>query len=468
MSGRRCFNCMDELRGSVKICPKCGFDNSRPNQPAHALPCGTALQNRYIIGRMLGQGGFGITYIGFDYKMEIPVCVKEYFPTGGVMRRPGSTAVYWSPGTSGNEMKQGREILVKEARKAVKLRELDSVVKVWDVFYENETAYIVMEYINGMTLKEYLMKRDRVMDLKECLEVLGPVIRDLQEVHKIGIIHRDISPDNIMIREDGKVKLLDLGAAKDMTKGKETLPEEEQTRLTDHPRAGEGTITKLDDPSSLVAKRGFSPPEQCTGKGEIGPWTDVYAMCATIYWCLTGNILPDVMERVMEGDKELSFPESVPSKTASVLKHGLEMNPNRRIKDCEELLKELDPGSVTPPPPYLKYVLAALAIAIIAAIIVFVIPHPPQPGEELAKLTRKAEKGDAQAQNDLGFAYYKGEETEQDFETAVIWFTKSAKEGFAEGLNNLGDCYWYGIGVEQDYAKARECYKEAAEQNNAE
>ena len=468
MPSRHCYNCMNELIGSVKICPKCGFDNSRSNQPAQALPCGTILHGRYLIGRMLGQGGFGITYIGYDYTLEITVCIKEFFPAGVVMRHPGSTLVYWRPDPVGAAMEDGKKVLEKEARKAVKIRELDSIVKVWDVFYENETAYIVMEYINGVTLKEYLMKRARVMDINECLEVLGPVMRDLQEVHKIGIIHRDISPDNIMIREDGKVKLLDLGAAKDMTKKKEPSEEERHASQPDDPRAEKGTLKELDDPSTLVAKKGFSPPEQYTDKGEIGPWMDVYAMCATIYWCMTGKLIPDAIERSMEGDKELQFPESVPTRTASVLKHGLEMKPSKRIRDCEELLKELIPPP-PPPPSKLKYMLAALAIVVVAAGIIIGSVFPQG---NLEKLKKKAEKGDAAAQNDLGFAYYKGEyngeETEQDSETAVLWFTQSAKQGFAEGQNNLGDCYFYGKGVERNYTKAAEWYTKAAEQKNAE
>ena len=311
MPTRRCFKCMNELSGTTPICPKCGFDNTHPAQSSPAaLPCGTVLHERYMIGRMLGQGGFGITYIGFDYTLETPVCIKEFFPVGGAMRSPGSTHVYWGTDTTGAAMKQGRETFVKEARKAVKVRSLGSVVNVWDVFYENETAYIVMEYISGVTLKDYLIRRGRVLDVKECTELLLPVIHDLQGVHEKGIVHRDISPDNLMIREDGRVMLLDLGAAKDLSKGSTQS-------------------------SQLVAKRGFSPPEQYTEKGEIGPWTDVYAMCATIYWCMTGKTIPEAMERML-GDA-IEYPDSLPPAWAEVLRRGLEMNSNDRINDMCKL-----------------------------------------------------------------------------------------------------------------------------------
>ena len=315
MPSRHCHNCMNELTGSTLICPKCGFDNSRPNQPAQALPCGTILQARYLIGRMLGQGGFGITYIGYDYTLEIPVCIKEFFPSGGAMRGPyGSSKIYWSSDSTGASMKQGRETFVKEARKAAKVRGLASVVNVWDVFYENDTAYIVMEYIKGVTVKEYLVKRGSVMEPKECIDLFEPVIHDLQDVHDRGIVHRDISPDNLMLSEDGKIKLLDLGAAKDLSKG-----------------TGQS--------STLVAKKGFSPPEQYTEQGNIGPWTDVYAICATIYWCMTGKVIPEALERLM-GDT-LSIPESIPGNMASVLRHGLEIKPENRTRDLKELVSEL-------------------------------------------------------------------------------------------------------------------------------
>ena len=317
MTVKHCCNCMNELSGEVKICPKCGFDNSRYVQPDEALPCGTVLNNRYLIGRMIGQGGFGLTYIGYDNTLGMtPVCIKEYFPAGGAMRgQDGSTRVYWSSGSTGAALKEGRETFVEEAKKAARVRILDSVVSVWDVFNENDTAYIVMEYIKGVTLKDYLKKRGTVMDSEECLGLLLPVIRDLQKVHEKGIVHRDISPDNLMVREDGKILLLDLGAAKDLLKGSE------QSTL-------------------LITKKGFSPPEQHIEGMPIGSWTDVYAMCATIYWCMTGKMLPDVLYRV--SDETLEFPKGMPEAMKEVLEHGLRTIAAERIQDMKELEKELE------------------------------------------------------------------------------------------------------------------------------
>ena len=370
MITRRCYNCMNELGENVQLCPVCGYDNSSPAQPPQALSCGTVLRDRYLIGKMLGQGGFGITYIGYDNTLDTPVCIKEFFPSGGAMRgNDGSGRVYWSAGSTGAARQQDRETFVKEARKAVKVRNLASVVKVWDVFYENDTAYIVMEYIKGITLKDYLVKRGKLMGLEECIDLLLPVIRDLKGVHDSGIIHRDISPDNLMIREDGKVMLLDLGAAKDMSKG-----------------SGQSSM--------MVAKKGFSPPEQYTERMSIGPWTDVYAMCATIYWCMTGKLLPEAMERMLGNDR-LEFPESMPEILRAVLQHGLELKPANRIKDMEELESDLKTALgktiVTVTPPQIPKVPQALGVILLIAVVILLIAVPrikdalSGPGSETAQ-----------------------------------------------------------------------------------
>ena len=265
MEFTRCYSCMGELDRPGGRCPHCGSDNTAAvkAQSSHALPCGYLLHGKYLIGRMLGQGGFGVTYIGWDLALELRVCIKEYFPAGAAMRSNTlSTTVTWSGGDSAEELKRGRESFIKEARKAVKLRKLNAVVQVWDVFYENDTAYLVMDYIDGVTLKNHLIETRRPLSEEECVRLLTPVMEDLEEVHARGIIHRDISPDNLMLQPDGTLVLLDIGAAKDLSGGN-----------------GQSSV--------LVAKKGFSPLEQYASGGNIGPWTDVYALCATIVYCVT-------------------------------------------------------------------------------------------------------------------------------------------------------------------------------------
>lgn len=308
----RCFACMQELDSPGGVCRHCGFDNTKglSGQPAHALPCGSVLAGHYLVGKVLGQGGFGITYIGWNLSLEMPVCIKEYFPAGAAMRSASqSSCVLWGGGESAAELKRGRESFVKEARKAVKLSDLGSVVKVWDVFYENETAYIVMNYLEGETLKSWLVKRGKPLDEKSCFAFLEPVMRELDEVHKRGIIHRDIKPDNLMLRSDGKLVLLDLGAAKDLSGG-----------------SGQS--------SYMVASQGFSPMEQYRAHGEIGPWTDVYAMCATFYYCVSGKLPPTPMDRAegVKPDMDAFSPA-----VAAVLGKGLALHSKDRIQSMSEL-----------------------------------------------------------------------------------------------------------------------------------
>ena len=325
MEFKRCYRCMEALDTPGAVCRKCGYDNTRDpaSQPGHALPCGTVLAGRYVVGRVLGQGGFGITYMAWNLALEIPVCIKEYFPAGAALRSTAqSGAVLWSGGESAEELKRGREGFVKEARKAVKLRDLGHVVKVWDVFYENDTAYIVMDYIEGETLKSWLLRRGSPVDEKTCFSMLEPVMRDLEQVHDRGIIHRDIKPDNLMLTPEGKLMLLDLGAAKDLSGG-----------------SGQS--------SYMVASQGFSPMEQYRKNGSIGPWTDVYAMCATIYYCVTGRLLPTPMDRFSGEATDFS---RVSAPVAAVLEKGLALKPEERIRDMAALLSAFQ-AAIVPKAP---------------------------------------------------------------------------------------------------------------------
>ena len=317
MELKRCYGCMRELSAPGAVCPHCGFDNTKDpaSQPSHVLPCGTVLNGQYLVGRTLGQGGFGITYIGYDLNLEIPVCIKEYYPEGSASRVAGqSSGVYWGTSDYAQTLRDSRTSFVREARKAVKLRDLNHVVTVWGVFFENETAYIVMDYIEGETLKSRLVRTQEPLGEQECVALLTPVMRDLEKIHERGIIHRDIKPENLMIRSDGELMLLDMGAAKDLSTG-----------------SGQSSF--------MVASQGFSPLEQYNRNGRIGPWTDVYGVCATIYYCLTGRRLPTPTER-MSGEK-LDWQGLTPEMKAA-LEKGLALQPEDRTQTMGDLLRDLN------------------------------------------------------------------------------------------------------------------------------
>ena len=311
---------MDESGVEYKhgLCPLCGFDIEGTEQPAEALPRNTILHGKYLIGNVLGQGGFGITYIGFDLSLEIKVAIKEYYPAGSVIRHEGKNSVIWNDTqNSRGYQKSAYEDFLKEARKMAKMDQILSIVRVRETFLENETAYIVMDYVEGETLKARL-KRDGVMKFSDCIALLRPMMEDLEKVHAQGLIHRDISPDNIMIQPDGKVKLLDLGAAKDLTLQKEGV-------------------------SQLVTKKGFSPFEQYMDSGKIGPWTDVYALCATIYYACFGKLIPSALERMDRDTLSFNLPSKEPlSKSAiNALKNGLELRVKDRTPSVGQLLEEI-------------------------------------------------------------------------------------------------------------------------------
>ena len=324
MEFKRCYNCMQELETPGAVCPHCGFDNTNDlnRQPSHMLRCGTILDGRYVVGRSLGQGGFGITYLGFDLRLDIPVCIKEYYPEGAAMRTvPHNGRIYWGTSENAQGLMEGRQSFVREAQKADKLRDLRHVVSVWAVFYENETAYIVMDYIKGETLGDRLVRTQKVLSEKECAMLMAPVIQDLEQAHQRGIIHRDIKPDNLMLTPAGELVLLDMGAAKDL--------------VTSAQHANSMT-------SARAVSQGFSPLEQYRAKGRIGPWTDVYAMCATIYYCTTGRITPTPMDRISGEKVDYS---GLTAPFAAVLEKGLAVRPEERCQSMRILLEELAAAS---------------------------------------------------------------------------------------------------------------------------
>ena len=328
MNINRCPHCMEELgelNGS--FCPFCGFNAAQNPQPPEALPRESILHGKYFIGDVLGRGGFGITYIGFDLALEMKVAIKEYYPSGAVSRRQGETSLLWSSSAVSSAGRQNAyNDFLKEARKMARIDQIPSVVRVRDTFVENETAYIVMDYVEGETLKTRL-KRDGVLTYSACYAMLRPMMEDLQKVHQLGIIHRDISPDNIMIQKDGSVKLLDLGAAKDLSK-------------------------KSDGLSQLVTKNGFSPAEQYMDSGKIGPWTDVYALCATIYYACYGKLVPQALERLDQDTLTFDLPakEAIPQNVIETLKKGLAIRAAERIQSVEELMQQLDVSASKPDP----------------------------------------------------------------------------------------------------------------------
>ena len=213
MEFNRCMGCMEELSPDLDVCPHCGYKKGTPPENALYLEPETILAGRYIIGKVLGAGGFGITYIAWDLEMERKVAIKEYLPKDFATRFPGQTVVSVYGGEKTEYFETGLNSFVDEAKRLAKLNSVNGIVHIFDSFIENATAYIIMEFLDGETLKD-LAKREKTIPYEQAVGYLIPVLRELEKVHAEGIIHRDIAPDNIFLTKDGKVKLIDFGASK--------------------------------------------------------------------------------------------------------------------------------------------------------------------------------------------------------------------------------------------------------------
>ncbi|MDR3355552.1 MAG: protein kinase [Synergistaceae bacterium] len=247
-------------------------------ESAHHLAPGTLLRNgRYYIGRVLGQGGFGITYLGWDNDRSERVAIKEYFPLSLVARNPGDQSLSFAGEEARSDFDYGLVRFMDEARVLASFSSAPSIVSILDVFQENSLACMVMEYLEGQDLKHVLSESGKRISPELARNVALHIIDALRDVHAQGLMHRDVSPDNIFITKDGKVKLIDFGAA----------------------RFAFGTQNKS---LSVVLKPSYAPVEQYQTRGNQGPWTDIYALGATLYRCVTGQLPPESLSR-LEDDK---------------------------------------------------------------------------------------------------------------------------------------------------------------------
>lgn len=268
-----CLYCLGELKNGV--CSVCGrADNV--SAPPHHLPPRTLLHKRYLIAHAIGEGGFGITYSAWDITNGDHVAIKEYFPGGYVTRDPRNMHIIINQKEHHAASNRGLKRFIDEAKNLQALRSLVGIVEVKDFFSANSTAYIVMEFLDGISLKNYVKKKGK-LDCTTALTILKPVILSLEEIHSAGMIHRDISPDNIIITRDNEVKLIDFGASK-------------------------YTDAEQNQGVSIVLKQGFAPEEQYRLRGEQGPWTDIYALGVTIFFCITGQLPPESIQRMYEDD----------------------------------------------------------------------------------------------------------------------------------------------------------------------
>lgn len=315
-----CPNCLQAMEGNVNICGGCGFDINSYEEKEHLIkPCST-LKDKYVIGKVIGEGGFGVTYKGWDTILQTYVAIKEYFPQFLSHRVADGTDIV-PTATQKETYEKGLKRYLEEAQNLSKFYQLSGIVSVKDFFYENGTGYIVMEYIDGVNLKQYLDQNGGRIPEVKVRSLMRPVLESLMEIHNTGLIHRDISPDNVMVDKKGRIKLIDFGSVRDQS----TVDEKTYT---------------------VTLKHGFAPPEQYYAKGKQGPWTDIYSICATMYRMLTGKNPPNSIER-MAKDEYVSpayYGVNISPKLDYVLRRGLSLNYEERYHNIAQLIDDLYNG----------------------------------------------------------------------------------------------------------------------------
>lgn len=313
----RCMGCMAEMADDERICRHCGYQKGTDVKEAYYLLPKTVLKEKYLIGRVLGYGGFGVTYIGWDQVLQRKVAVKEYLPSDFATRSYGSRRVTVFSGEAAEQFQAGLESFLFEARRLAKFNSVPETVDIYDCFEENGSGYIVMEYLDGATVKEVLRKRKRI-SVEQARAIALSVLRGLSAVHKESIIHRDIAPDNIFITKAGRVKILDFGAAR--------------------------YATAVQSKSlSVILKPGFAPEEQYRSRGEQGPWTDIYALGATIYCMITGKRPEESIQRLAEDHvkppSELGI--TIDPNIENAIMNSMNVRKEYRIQDADSFYRAL-------------------------------------------------------------------------------------------------------------------------------
>lgn len=324
-----CFGCFEQYDDSFDICPHCGYAEGTEPELATYMRPGAILNERYVIGRALGHGGFSVTYLAWDALLLHKVAIKEYLPSEYATRRPGESRLTIFSGKEGEYFQFGKEKFLDEAKRLSAFQNEDGIVHVYDCFSANETAYLVMEYLDGITLSEYLKKEAAVLPQgriapEKAISMLTPVMLSLQRVHDSGMIHRDIAPDNIMLLKDGGVRLIDFGAARH-------------------------AVHDCGKSMTVIIKDGYSPEEQYNSHSVQGPAADVYALSATLYQMITGITPPGAIERgeyLQKHKRDMlpppsKFNKAVTKTQDTAILNGMALHTQDRTQSVAELYEEL-------------------------------------------------------------------------------------------------------------------------------
>ena len=313
-----CPGCMHRWDDPTTDCPRCGYPKDRLT-PRDALPVFSILAGKYLIGSPLGKGGFGITYIAMRLTDETIVAIKEFFPNELAIRDVNGETVLPADAAKAVYYRAGMKSFTEEGRILHMLSDVEHIVHVLDMVQANGTSYLVMEYVPGISLKKYMKAQNGPFTEKRALEMIRPILLALSAMHSRHILHRDISPENLMVQPDQTLTLIDFGAAR-------TFSQDDDDNLT------------------VILKRGYAPEEQYHSDSRQGPWSDLYAICAVLYQMLTGMRPQEAAARVKED--QLTPLSHIPGlslqkTTCTAIEKGLQVDPLERYPDIAAFMKVL-------------------------------------------------------------------------------------------------------------------------------
>lgn len=322
----RCLSCMQAIPDKQpKTCPHCGEPTVPDSDKSQFLKPGSVLQGKFLVGKVLGSGGFGNTYIGWNQVLQCRVAIKEYFPKHLSKREIVRGEVTVTDTVSQQRFRAGLLQFLEEARSIATLQDVKGVIQVYNFFEENGTGYIIMEFLEGMDVKTILKHRGDQVDYQWTRRVMLTVLHTLREIHKRGILHRDIAPDNVFVTKEGVIKLIDFGAAKHATE-----------------------LANLH--ADVVLKAGYAPIEQYSKKAKQGAYTDLYAVAAMFYRMLTGTKPQPANERIVE-DHLLPLSDmgvKIPEQAEMAIMVCLSVQPAYRLQSAGDFMEALGGSDFVP------------------------------------------------------------------------------------------------------------------------
>ena len=310
--GKTCIRCSAPVKGGR--CPVCGFDCSDELESVN-LTAGTVLDDRYVIGRVIGSGGFGITYLAYDTELEKSVAIKEYYPKNVAVRAADNVTLEPLTSLHEAEFQLGAEKLEQEAEILSGLGDEVDVIKVFNTFRQNNTVYYVMEYIHGVSLQEYTDKYGKISE-GQAVHAAMYIANAFRHIHSRNVIHRDLSPGNVMISIDGRVRLVDFGNARPFIEGENSM--------------------------TVAVKHGFAPLEQYQHHGNHGPWTDIYSLGMVLYYALTLKTPEDPMSRLDDDREFQNGLAELKGGLGAVISRMASVRISQRYQSGEELIEALE------------------------------------------------------------------------------------------------------------------------------